>query len=78
MLGIPAIFAAAADEHIPGFPMAHSGLGAHPDVEVALRRALTELAQSRCVDIQGVREDLLPAKYRLRYLCLAHASRECY
>ena len=23
-------------------------------------RALTELAQSRCVDIQGVREDLLP------------------
>ena len=61
VLGVPAIFASVADEHIPGFPMAHSGLGAHPDVNVALRRALTELAQSRCVDIQGVREDLLPA-----------------
>jgi YcaO-like protein with predicted kinase domain len=59
VLGVPAIFASAADEHIPGFPMAHSGMGAHPDANVALRRALTELAQSRCVDIQGVREDLL-------------------
>jgi YcaO-like protein with predicted kinase domain len=60
-LGVPSIFASAADEHLPDFPMAHSGLGAHPNVNVALRRALTELAQSRCVDIQGVREDLLPA-----------------
>lgn len=59
-LGIPAIFASVADEHITNFPMAHSGLGAHPDVNVALRRALSELAQSRCVDIQGVREDILP------------------
>jgi ribosomal protein S12 methylthiotransferase accessory factor len=57
-LGIPAIFASVADDQIPGFPMAHSGLGAHPNVHVALRRALTELAQSRCVDIQGVREDI--------------------
>ena len=59
-LGIPTVFASVADEHISGFPMAHSGLGAHPNVNVAVRRALTELAQSRCVDIQGVREDLLP------------------
>ena len=59
-LGIPAIFASVADDHIPGFPMAHSGLGAHPDVNVAVRRALTELAQSRCVDIQAVREDIAP------------------
>ncbi len=60
VLGVPAIFASVADEQLPGFPMAHSGLGAHPDANVAVRRALTELAQSRCVDIQGVREDLLP------------------
>lgn len=59
-LGIPAIFASVADDHLAGFPMAHSGLGAHPNANVAVRRALTELAQSRCVDIQGVREDLLP------------------
>ena len=59
-LGIPTVFASVADEHISGFPMAHSGLGAHPDINVAVRRSLTELAQSRCVDIQGVREDLRP------------------
>jgi ribosomal protein S12 methylthiotransferase accessory factor len=57
-LGISTVFASVADEHISGFPMAHSGLGAHPDINVAVRRSLTELAQSRCVDIQGVREDL--------------------
>jgi ribosomal protein S12 methylthiotransferase accessory factor len=60
-LGIPAIFASVTDDHLPGFPMAHCGLGAHPDARVAFRRALTELAQSRCVDIQGVREDIVSA-----------------
>jgi YcaO-like protein with predicted kinase domain len=59
-LGVPSCFASVADESITGFPMAHSGFGAHPNVDVAVRRALTELAQSRCVDIQAVREDILP------------------
>ena len=57
-IGVPTIIAAVAEECIPGFPMVHAGLGTHPDANVALMRALTELAQSRCVDIQGVREDL--------------------
>lgn len=59
-LGVPTIFASVTDDDRPDFPMAHGGLGAHPDVSVALQRALTELAQSRCVDIQAVREDLTP------------------
>jgi YcaO-like protein with predicted kinase domain len=59
-LQVPTVFASVWDEHIAGFPMAHSGMGAHPNVNVALRRALSELAQSRCVDIQGVREDIAP------------------
>jgi ribosomal protein S12 methylthiotransferase accessory factor len=59
-LGIPSFFASVCDESISGFPMAHCGLGAHPNAEVAVRRALLELAQSRCVDIQAVREDLTP------------------
>jgi YcaO-like protein with predicted kinase domain len=59
-LGVPSFFASVADESITGYPMAHSGLGAHPNAEVAVRRALVELAQSRCVDIQAVREDILP------------------
>jgi YcaO-like protein with predicted kinase domain len=54
------VFAAVLDEAFPGLPMVHGGLGTHPDARVAVRRALTEAAQSRCVDIQGVREDLCP------------------
>jgi ribosomal protein S12 methylthiotransferase accessory factor len=60
-IGVPAIYAGVADEAFPGLPMLHGGLGAHPDARVAVRRALTEAAQSRCVDIQAVREDLAPA-----------------
>ncbi len=59
-LGVPAFFASVSDESVSGFPMAHCGLGAHPNAEVALRRALLEVAQSRCVDIQAVREDISP------------------
>ena len=59
-IGIPTVIAAVLDEAFPGFPMIHAGLGTHPDGHVAARRALTEAAQSRCVDIQGVREDLCP------------------
>lgn len=59
-LGVPTFFAAACDESITGYPMSHCGLGAHPNAEVAVRRALLELAQSRCVDIQAVREDIAP------------------
>jgi ribosomal protein S12 methylthiotransferase accessory factor len=60
-IGIPTVFAVVPDETLPGFPMVHGGVGTHPDAHVAARRALTEAAQSRCVDIQGVREDLAPA-----------------
>ncbi len=59
-IGVPTVFAAVLDEEFPDFPMIHAGLGTHPDARVAVRRALTEAAQSRCVDIQGVREDLCP------------------
>ncbi|RXH56695.1 YcaO-like family protein [Granulicella sibirica] len=59
-LGIPTVIATVCDELLPAFPMVHCGLGTHPDARIAVRRALTEAAQSRCVDIQAVREDLLP------------------
>jgi ribosomal protein S12 methylthiotransferase accessory factor len=60
-IGIATIIAAVVDDSIPGFPMVHCGAGTHPDSRVAVRRALTEAAQSRCVDIQGVREDIVAA-----------------
>ncbi len=56
--GIPCVIASVADDSIVNFPQAHSGIGAHPNARIAVIRALTELAQSRAVDIQGVREDL--------------------
>jgi ribosomal protein S12 methylthiotransferase accessory factor len=59
-LGIPAVVASVAEDEVPGFPQAHLGVGAHPDVRVAAARALSEVAQSRACDIQGVREDLAP------------------
>lgn len=60
-LGISCVIASVHDDSVPGFPQAHSGLGAHPNARIAAIRALTELAQSRVVDIQSVREDILPA-----------------
>ncbi len=59
--GIPCAMASVADDSVPGFPQAHGGFGAHPNARIAVVRALTEVAQSRAVDIQGVREDLKPA-----------------
>lgn len=58
-LQVPAFLASVGDESIFGFPMAHVGFGCSPNVHVALRRAITEVAQSRCVDIQSVREDIV-------------------
>ena len=59
--GVACVIASSADDCVPGFPQAHSGLGAHPNARIAVIRALTELAQSRAVDIQGVREDIQPS-----------------
>jgi ribosomal protein S12 methylthiotransferase accessory factor len=59
--GVVCVIASAMDDWLPSYPQAHSGLGAHPTARIAVVRALTELAQSRAVDIQGVREDILAA-----------------
>jgi ribosomal protein S12 methylthiotransferase accessory factor YcaO len=60
-LGVCSIVASVADDDVPGLSQAHGGQGAHLNSTVAVVRALLELAQSRAVDIQGVREDILPA-----------------
>jgi len=59
-LRIPTFLCSVVDESA-GASKAHLGLGCHPDTEVALTRALTEAAQSRAADIQGVREDIIEA-----------------
>ncbi|WP_329518677.1 YcaO-like family protein [Spirillospora sp. NBC_01491] len=57
-LGIPTFAAVVSESVADSFSPGHSGYGTHPDAEVAVIRALTELAQSRAVDIQGMREDI--------------------
>jgi ribosomal protein S12 methylthiotransferase accessory factor len=57
-IGVPTIFATVIDDSVPDLAMAHGGAGTHPDARIAAMRALAEVAQSRVVDIQGVREDI--------------------
>lgn len=61
--GVAAVAAISVEHVADTFSGAHAGYAAHPDAEVAVVRAITEVAQSRAVDIQGMREDLeLPGK----------------
>lgn len=55
---ITSVLCTVAENLSPSFSQAHFGLGTHPDANVAVIRALTEVAQSRAVDIQGMREDI--------------------
>lgn len=55
---IPSVAAMTYERLADGLSTGHAGYAAHPDAEVAVIRALTEVAQSRVVDIQGMREDL--------------------
>ncbi len=57
-IGVPVVLATVAADEVHGFPQVHLGVGAHPDFRIAAARALTEAAQSRCGDIQAVREDI--------------------
>lgn len=57
--GIPSVWCATVDTFgIAEGQQGHGGFGTHPDLEVAMTRALTECAQSRAVDIQAMREDI--------------------
>lgn len=68
-LGIPAFLARIAPmEDAPAFTIRPaSGLGCHPDRDIALSRALTEAAQSRLTFISGARDDMPRGEY-LRHL----------
>jgi ribosomal protein S12 methylthiotransferase accessory factor len=58
--GIPTILATVAENVASTFSQSHQGLGAHPNAEVAVTRAISEVAQSRVVDINALREDIAP------------------
>ncbi|MFC6016453.1 YcaO-like family protein [Plantactinospora solaniradicis] len=58
-LGVPTYFATNTEDFGPTMSTNFSGIGTHPNAEVAMMRAITECAQGRAVDIQAMREDLV-------------------
>jgi ribosomal protein S12 methylthiotransferase accessory factor len=58
-VGVATIVCTITDELVHAdVSRAHTGAGTHPDAHVALLRSLTEAAQARVADIQGLREDI--------------------
>ncbi|HYO51407.1 YcaO-like family protein [Archangium sp.] len=72
--GIPTVVASVTEQVSPDMPRAHLGVGTHPDARAAILRAMTEAAQARVVDIQGVREDMSTAEEETHHY-MAHAKR---
>ncbi|MEV0412771.1 YcaO-like family protein [Streptomyces sp. NPDC050448] len=56
--GIPSFQAVVSEFVAESFSRSHHGIGTHLDAEVAVTRAISEVAQSRVVDLQAMREDI--------------------
>ena len=63
-IGIPTILASSAEWITHDYGYFAKGYGAHPDARIALIRAITELSQTRAVNIQGARDDLKKIQYK--------------
>ena len=62
-INIPTIAASADDTVSKDAGLLTLGMGTHLDPEVAILRALTEVAQSRATQINGAREDTVRADF---------------
>ena len=62
-INIPTIAASADDTLLKDAGLLTLGIGTHLDPEVAVLRALTEVAQSRATQIHGAREDTVRADF---------------
>lgn len=63
-IGIPSFFAVSDDPETENPLLLNRGIGTHVNAEIALMRAITETAQSRCGFISGSREDLAKEAYK--------------
>ena len=63
-IGIPTILASSAEWITHDYGYFAKGYGTHPDARIALLRAITELSQTRAVNIQGARDDLKKIQYQ--------------
>jgi len=62
-IGIPTFNAASVEWVTHDYGYLAEGHGSHPDVRIALLRAITEVSQTRAANIQGARDDLRKIKY---------------
>jgi len=62
-IGIPTFNAASVEWVTHDYGYLAEGHGTHPDVRIALLRAITEVSQTRAANIQGARDDLRKIKY---------------
>jgi putative methanogenesis marker protein 1 len=63
-IGIPTIAAVSDDIKLKDPTLLTTGMGTHTSAEIAVLRALTEVAQSRLTQIHGAREDTTLADFR--------------
>lgn len=63
-IGIPTILASSAEWITHDYGYFAKGYGTHPDARIALIRAITELSQTRAINIQGARDDLKKIQYK--------------
>ena len=63
-IGIPTFVASSIEWITNDYGYFAKGYGTHPDSRIALIRAITELSQTRAVNIQGARDDLKKIQYR--------------
>jgi thioglycine synthase len=63
-IGIPTFVASSIEWVTSDYGYFAKGSGTHPDARIALLRAITEVSQTRSVNIQGARDDLKRIKYK--------------
>ena len=63
-IGIPTFVASSIESITSDYGIYAKGYGTHLDARIALVRAITELSQTRAVNIQGLRDDLKKIQYQ--------------
>ena len=63
-IGIPTFVASSIEWITHDYGYFAKGYGTHPDARIALIRAITEVSQTRAVNIQGARDDLKKIQYK--------------
>lgn len=62
-IGIPTFVASSIEWVSDNYGYFSKGFGTHPDARIALIRAISEVSQTRAVNIQGARDDLRKIRY---------------